>query len=154
MFQQIKTRNWLYRIWYYLERRSKETLFDCTMCGQCVVRSTNLVCPMQCPKQLRNGPCGGSMNGKCEVYPERRCIWTQIHRRSDWFPGGKPSISKINPAPDWRLYGTSAWLNIWPGKKINWSGRAFSNAPQPMPNRWQSKAQRPTQPADSAPPKG
>ena len=29
------------------------------MCGQCVLHSTGLTCPMACPKTLRNGPCGG-----------------------------------------------------------------------------------------------
>lgn len=137
MFHQIKNASLLYRAWYYLERRIKEMLFDCHMCGQCIVRSTALVCPMQCPKQLRNGPCGGSMDGKCEVFPERRCIWTQIHQRSNRFPSMKKKLAIIQPAINWSLFGSSAWLNIWPAKKIDASGHAFAPAPVPTGNAWE-----------------
>lgn len=136
MFYQIKRAGLLYRIWYYLERRVKELLFDCHMCGQCVVRSTALTCPMQCPKQLRNGPCGGSFGGKCEVFPERRCIWAQIYERAEKSPATKKKLAQIQPAVDWSLYGTSAWLNIWPEKKIDVSGHAFTPAPIPSGNLW------------------
>ncbi|MCL5270959.1 MAG: methylenetetrahydrofolate reductase C-terminal domain-containing protein [bacterium] len=136
MFHQIKHRGLLYRIWYYVERRIKELMFDCHMCGQCVVRSTALTCPMQCPKQMRNGPCGGSMDGQCEVFPERRCIWTQIHRRSRRFEWMRRKLAGIQPAIDWSLFGSSAWLNIWPEKKIALGGHAFTPAPVPSGNIW------------------
>ena len=42
-----------------LERRTKEAVFGCRMCGQCALPATGYACPMTCPKQLRNGPCGG-----------------------------------------------------------------------------------------------
>ncbi len=49
------------------EKISKEAIFDCRMCGQCILHSTGLACPMRCPKNLRNGPCGGvRANGNCE----------------------------------------------------------------------------------------
>jgi hypothetical protein len=142
MFLQIKRLGLFYRVWFYLERRLKELMFDCHMCGQCVVRSTALVCPMQCPKQLRNGPCGGSMNGMCEVYPERRCIWTQAHERAEKFPPLKKKLAVIQPAVDWSLYATSAWLNIWPLKKTDLSGHAFTPAPVPSGNLWPNGAKK------------
>src|SRR3546814_6845286 len=53
-----------------VERQVKGLLFDCRMCGQCILSSTGMSCPMNCPKQLRNGPCGGvRANGNCEVEP-------------------------------------------------------------------------------------
>ena len=42
-----------------VERKVKGLLFDCQMCGSCVLSSTGMSCPMNCPKQMRNGPCGG-----------------------------------------------------------------------------------------------
>jgi methylene-tetrahydrofolate reductase-like protein len=146
MWHHIKNRGLLYRLWYYLERRGKETVLDCSMCGQCVARSTALVCPMQCPKQLRNGPCGGSMDGKCEVYPERACIWTKIHKRSDkgWLrklTGDKRG--KILPAVDWSLFGSSAWLNIYPEKKIDVDGNALSHTPEVSGNLWAALGEKP-----------
>lgn len=43
----------------FVEKRVKGFLFDCRMCGQCVLSQTGMSCPMNCPKTLRNGPCGG-----------------------------------------------------------------------------------------------
>ena len=40
------------------------------------------VCPMTCPKNLRNGPCGGTLNGQCEVIPEQACIWVEVYKRA------------------------------------------------------------------------
>jgi methylenetetrahydrofolate reductase (NADPH) len=53
------------------------------MCGQCVLHSTGMTCPMNCPKTLRNGPCGGVReDGHCEVKPEMRCVWLKAYERS------------------------------------------------------------------------
>ena len=41
------------------ESAVKGVLFDCRMCGMCALSSTGMSCSMNCPKQLRNGPCGG-----------------------------------------------------------------------------------------------
>src|ERR1700678_3533370 len=66
------------------ERATKEQLFGCRMCGQCALPATGYACPMTCPKQLRNGPCGGVVaGGACEVYPELRCVWVQAYERAE-----------------------------------------------------------------------
>ncbi len=106
---------------YYGERCVKEPIFRCSMCGQCIVRTTGYACSMRCPKQLRNGPCGGSMNNRCEVYPERKCAWSRIYSRSRLF-GKVKLLSQFQPAIDWSLYRTSAWYNLLVGK-INLSGK-------------------------------
>lgn len=54
----------------------------CAMCGQCTIAEFGGVCPTaQCPKELLNGPCGGSMDSKCEVDPEKDCVWELIYER-------------------------------------------------------------------------
>ena len=59
-----------------VEHVVKGPVWGCQMCGQCVLHSTGLTCPMTCPKTLRNGPCGGvRADGHCEVKPEMRCVW-------------------------------------------------------------------------------
>ena len=60
-----------------------EVLRDqCVMCGQCSIGDFGGVCPSsKCPKGLLNGPCGGSMDGKCEVDPEKDCAWELIYER-------------------------------------------------------------------------
>jgi hypothetical protein len=96
-----------------LEKVSKEMVFDCRMCGQCILRLTGMTCPMTCPKLLRNGPCGGVRpGGYCEVYPEKRCVWTDAYVRSRRMPIYGEGILDLQPPADWRLEGTSAWINL------------------------------------------
>lgn len=96
-----------------LEKFSKELLFDCRTCGQCVLRQTGMTCPMTCPKKMRNGPCGGVRpGGYCEVYPERRCIWTDAFLRSRKMRVYGDGILLLQSPVDWRLEGTSAWINM------------------------------------------
>ena len=95
------------------ERVVKGLLFDCQMCGRCVLSSTGMACPMKCPKQLRNGPCGGvRANGNCEVNPEMRCVWVEAWRGAERIPGGLEAIQQVQPPVDRRLEGTSAWLRV------------------------------------------
>lgn len=94
------------------ERLSKELLFDCRMCGQCILSRSGMTCPMTCPKRMRNGPCGGvRLNNHCEVYPERYCVWTDAYKRSLKMPIYGRRILDVQPIVDWRLRDTSAWIN-------------------------------------------
>jgi hypothetical protein len=94
------------------ERLSKGVLFNCQMCGDCVLQSTGMTCPMTCPKNLRNGPCGGVRpNGNCEVVPEMACVWVQAWERSQKMPAYGAGILTILPPLDRSLTGTSAWIN-------------------------------------------
>jgi hypothetical protein len=96
-----------------LERVVKGALFDCRMCGQCVLSSTGMSCPMNCPKQLRNGPCGGVRDdGHCEVKPEMRCVWVEAFEGAARIPGGARSLATVQHAVDRRLEGRSSWLRV------------------------------------------
>ncbi len=98
------------------EELSKGLVFDCRMCGQCMLQQTALICPMRCPKGMRNGPCGGSsLDGKCEVYPEQPCIWVEIYQRSRRI-GLTGRVEKLQWPLDWSLQGTSAYGNVLNGK--------------------------------------
>lgn len=95
------------------EKLLKGAIFDCQMCGECVLHETGMTCSMTCPKNLRNGPCGGvRMNGKCEIKPEMDCVWLQAWTRADDMPTYGNDIMRIQPPLDKRLHGTSAWLNM------------------------------------------
>jgi len=95
-----------------IERLVKGFLFDCRMCGRCVLSATGMSCPMNCPKQLRNGPCGGvRSDGHCEVEPWMRCVWVEAWEGSRRMRGGT-RIAEIQVAVDHRLRGTSAWLRV------------------------------------------
>ena len=96
-----------------VERTVKGFLFDCRMCGQCVLGSTGMSCPMNCPKNLRNGPCGGvRANGHCEVIPEMKCVWVLAWEGSQRIPGGVEAMRAVQPAVDQRLQGSSSWLRV------------------------------------------
>ena len=96
-----------------VEKAVKGLLFDCRMCGQCVLSSTGMSCPMNCPKQLRNGPCGGVRdNGNCEVKPEMKCVWVQAYQGSERIPGGIEALRQVQHAVDQRSQGRSSWLRV------------------------------------------
>jgi len=96
-----------------VERTVKGFLFDCQMCGDCVLSSTGMSCPMNCPKHLRNGPCGGVReNGNCEVIPAMKCVWVAAYEGSQNIPGGVQAMRVIQFAVDRRLSGTSSWLRV------------------------------------------
>ena len=56
---------------------------NCLACGDCKLGTFGSVCPVtRCSKSLSNGPCGGSVNGMCEVDPENiECGWQLIYDR-------------------------------------------------------------------------
>ena len=99
-----------------LERVTKKPLWGCQMCGQCILHETGLTCPMGCPKEMRNGPCGGlGPNGECEVKPEMKCVWLKAHQRDPKLPW-KGHIKLLQPPVDWSLKGTSSWANYLSGR--------------------------------------
>ena len=107
------------RVFASTERVTKGVLFNCQMCGDCVLESTGMTCPMTCPKELRNGPCGGvTPDGYCEVVPEMPCVWVQAWQRSKKMPSYGNGITTILPPLDRSLEGTSAWINEFGGREL------------------------------------
>ncbi len=89
----------------------KGFLFDSQSCGQCILGATGMVCPMNCPKSLRNGPCGGvRQDGSCEINPAITCVWVSAWEGSQRITQGVEKIQIIQPPVDHRLQGSSAWL--------------------------------------------
>ena len=93
-----------------VEKVVKRFLFDCRMCGECLLGATGMACPMNCPKQLRNGPCGGVRpDGNCEVLPAMRCVWVEAYEGSRRMRNGG-DIRQVQVAFDHRNTGRSCWL--------------------------------------------
>jgi hypothetical protein len=68
---------------------------------------------MNCPKNLRNGPCGGvRTDGNCEVEPTMRCVWVEAWEGSRRMRKGMTSIQRVQKPVDFRLHGTSSWLRV------------------------------------------
>jgi hypothetical protein len=96
-----------------VERGVKGLLFDCKMCGQCVLSATGMSCPMNCPKNLRNGPCGGvRADGRCEVRADMPCVWVLAFAGAERIAGGIDKIGVIQAPVDRRLEGHSSWLRV------------------------------------------
>lgn len=99
------------KVFLGVEKIAKGVLFDSQSCGQCILDATGMACPMNCPKELRNGPCGGVReDGHCEVDPDMYCVWVLAwegnkHLAEENFP-----IQQVQPPLDNRLRNTSAWL--------------------------------------------
>ena len=94
------------------EKIIKGFLFDCQMCGNCVLSSTGMACPMNCPKTLRNGPCGGVReNGNCEVKPEMKCVWVEAWSGSSKMKNNL-EIQEIQFAVNHTHQGSSAWIRL------------------------------------------
>jgi len=104
------------RILRPIEHIIKVPIWGCHMCGQCVLHSTGLVCPMNCPKNIRNGPCGGvRLDGHCEVKPEMQCVWVKAYdgsQRLIW----AHEFHDLRPPVDWAIQGSSSWINLVTGR--------------------------------------
>ena len=105
-------------IFHKLEHLTKVMLFDCKDCGDCALIDVAYLCPMsQCPKNQRNGACGGSFEGWCEVYPgKKQCVYVRAYARLKKH-GEEARLEKgIVPPCNWDLYQTSSWINFYLGK--------------------------------------
>jgi Methylene-tetrahydrofolate reductase C terminal len=99
-----------------VEDVGKKLVFDCQLCGQCILHYAGMTCPMTCPKNLRNGPCGGvRLNGHCEVKPEMTCVWVDAYERSLKMKIWGGEMLTEQPPVNWQLKGTSSWINMLTG---------------------------------------
>jgi methylenetetrahydrofolate reductase (NADPH) len=100
-----------------LEHLSKAALFHCKDCGDCSLPEIAYLCPeSQCAKNQRNGPCGGTREGRCEVDGYGDCIWLRAYERLK-HDGAEQTLLQHAPAvQNQGLRGTSAWANLWLGR--------------------------------------
>ena len=93
------------------EKVTKGFLLDSQNCGQCIVGFTGLSCPMNCPKKMRNGPCGGvRADGQCEVDPDMTCVWVLAWEGNKRLREHSIPLQVVQPPVDHQLIGKSAWL--------------------------------------------
>ncbi len=78
---------------------------QCAGCGDCVLHLTGGLCPVaRCAKSLMNGPCGGSVDGRCEINPEVDCVWQMIYDRMGRLDRQK-EMAEPAPIRDWSTAG-------------------------------------------------
>jgi methylenetetrahydrofolate reductase (NADPH) len=93
-----------------VEKVVKGPLFGCRMCGNCLLQETAFICPMECPKGARNGPCGGSTE-HCYVDSTRPCIWYAIYDRA-FKMGRQEMLLEVMPPLDWDKVGGETWGDV------------------------------------------
>ena len=101
------------------------------MCGDCTLYACGFLClEAECPKRMLNGPCGGSVNGDCEVHPgEKTCAWVTVYERLKGTTERPGLVSKPIPARDLRLDGTCSWINFCLGRDHRKFGRQAGERP-------------------------
>ncbi len=110
-FYPVRREPWPARVFTAFERTVKGWLFGCRMCGNCILQETAFVCPMTCPKGLRNGLCGGATPDHCEVDPSRPCTWYVIYHRAERM-GRLDRLLEINAPIDGSRAGHETWLSL------------------------------------------
>ncbi len=95
----------------------KRILLNCLRCGDCGIQHVGFLCPESgCPKHMRNGACGGSSGGKCEVYADRDCIWVRAYGRLAQAGSSNAMVKGCVPPRMWELNQTSSWFNFHLGR--------------------------------------
>ena len=119
------------RVFTAAEKVTKGAAFGCRMCGQCTLPVTGYACPETCPKQLRNGPCGGvGADGSCEVFPDLQCVWVAAYERAER-EGRVADLMLVQRPVDHRRSGQSAWVSYWGGADEDlWAPAGGPGAPQ------------------------
>lgn len=111
-FYPFKKEKFSRRLLAKTELAFKGPLFGCRMCGNCLLQETAFICPMECPKGMRNGPCGGVTPEKnCYVDETRKCIWYAIYKRS-FKTNRQEKLIEIMPPLDWNKVGTETWGDV------------------------------------------
>ena len=101
---------------HVIEQMAKIPMYGCKDCGDCSLPDIAYQCPEgACAKNQRNGPCGGSLNGECEV-PGKRCVWTNAYDRLKPYGDALTMLDREPVLQDNALRGTSAWANTFMGR--------------------------------------
>jgi len=125
----------LARASYAVERGSKFMLYGCEDCGDCSLPDCAYLCPnFGCAKSCRNGPCGGSLDGVCEL-GDRQCLWTRVYERLRHYHETDQMRKAPTAVYDASLRRTSAWANTYLDRDHHAPGKAQNgNDEGPMTN--------------------
>jgi methylenetetrahydrofolate reductase (NADPH) len=106
------------RVLAQFEHLVKFFAFNCRNCGDCTLAELAYVCPQSgCAKYLLNGPCGGSVDGWCEVYPgKKRCLYVRVYDRLKPYHMESSIRPGYIPPRNWNLNNSSSWVNYFQGK--------------------------------------
>ena len=116
-----------------IEHLSKAVLFRCKDCGDCSLPEIAYLCPeSQCAKNQRNGPCGGTRDGRCEVDGYGDCIWLRAYERLKHDGHEDQLVAHAPVVQNQALRGTSSWANTWLGRDHLSKPRPSNSAETPQ----------------------
>lgn len=103
--------SWVLKV--FLEDPFKKLMLSCQSCGDCGIQHVGFLCPESgCPKHTRNGACGGSNRGYCEVNEDKLCVWVRAFYRMKRFGETDELTGSFVPPRLWELKDTSSWINF------------------------------------------
>ena len=104
------------RMAHALEKQVKFIGFGCQDCGDCSLPDCGYLCPMAaCSKHSRNGPCGGSANGRCEL-DDKECFWARVYERLKYYGESETMFEGPTVFYNAELKDTSSWANTFLGR--------------------------------------
>lgn len=102
---------WVLKV--FLEDPFKKLMLSCQSCGDCGIQHVGFLCPESgCPKHTRNGACGGSNRGYCEVHEDKLCVWVRAFYRMKRYGETDELTGEFVPPRLWELKDTSSWINF------------------------------------------
>ncbi len=108
-----KKPGFLSRMAYRVERYSKFAMYGCKDCGDCSLPECAYLCPKSaCSKTARNGPCGGSADGRCEL-DDKECIWARVYERLKTYGESETMLERPVTIYNAALKDTSSWANTF-----------------------------------------
>jgi methylenetetrahydrofolate reductase (NADPH) len=111
--QKTGFRGFLGRVSHGVERASKAAMYGCRDCGDCALPDCAYLCPNNaCSKDQRNGPCGGSADGRCEL-DDKECIWSRAYERLKAYGESETMLDRPPIFYDAALRDTSSWANTF-----------------------------------------
>ncbi|MBU4273072.1 MAG: methylenetetrahydrofolate reductase C-terminal domain-containing protein [Planctomycetes bacterium] len=101
------------RMAYRVEKASKLAMYGCQDCGDCSLPDCAYICPKKwCSKCQRNGPCGGSIDGRCEL-EDKECLWARVYERLKFYGESETMLDRPTVFYDAKLKETSSWANTY-----------------------------------------
>lgn len=101
------------RMAYRVEKASKLAMYGCQDCGDCSLPDCAYICPKKwCSKCQRNGPCGGSIDGRCEL-EDKECLWARVYERLKFYGESETMLDRPVIFYDAKLKETSSWANAY-----------------------------------------
>jgi methylenetetrahydrofolate reductase (NADPH) len=101
------------RLAFATEKASKRLVYGCQDCGDCSLPDCAYLCPKHaCSKSGRNGPCGGSACGRCEL-DDKDCFWARVYERMKYSGESERLLDRPIVLYNANLKDTSSWANTY-----------------------------------------